>query len=578
MGVEPMFKRVVKPRLFPASVKTVTGTIWGYIDEKGKFVLRPRFEDAGDFQHNGLAIVRKGGAGVITQTGKFVVRPIYSSIFPFTDGRAIAMVDGKGSIVINEKGKVLTEKAYSFISSYQEGRAVYQETRQNSTTLYGYLDINGKVVIPAQYQYAFDFKNGKALVQVKDDLYALLNSTGTKLQTYPYEQMNGLSEGLISFKKTFHDKAGYVDEAGKVVIKPQFGMALPFQGGRAVVNASTDYKNLFGLIDKTGKYIIQPKYNDIIILGGNRVAVGRAVNPEAPFAGSVYAIADAQSGQMLTDFLYDSVNNFQGEYSSVTRGLQSYFITKNGRQAKDLPFIDGIGTLSIEGQLIKAFVDQRLSYYDKNGNLVYAPNKLIPLNKSISVIEEKYRPNKDYLVYFPQLDGMANILAQERVNQVLKKQSQVIPVPKDKQLDYSYTGDFSVKYFKKNLLILELDGYNYPFGAAHGMPTQIMVPVDIVSGKFYELKGLFKQDSSYVKVLSDIIEKQIQEQPENYFPDAFKGIEPDQPFYVSNDSLFIYFTPYEIAPYAAGFPTFEIPFKEIKSIINTKGEFWRSFH
>ncbi|NLP51211.1 WG repeat-containing protein [Bacillus sp. RO1] len=573
-----MFGRIMKPRLFPASIRTVEGTKWGYIDEKGMFVLKPTFEDAGEFQQNGLAIVRKGGAGVITQTGKFVIRPNYSSIFPFTEGRAIAMLNEGGSVVLNEKGKVLTQKAYSFISPYQGGRAVFQDSKDGGRTLYGYLDLNGNVAIPAQYQYAFDMSSGKALVQVKDSLYALLNSTGTLLQRYPYEQMNGLSEGLLSFKKTYQDKAGYVDESGNVIIKPQFGMALPFQGGRAVVNASNDYKNRFGLIDKSGNYIIPPRYNDINQLGGNRAAIGRAINLEEPFVGSTYAIADTVSGQIMTDFQYDSVNNYKGEYSSVTRGLKSFFINKSGRQAKDLPVIDGIGTLSIEGQLVRAFVDQRLSYYDKAGNLVYAQNSVIPVNSNVSIREEKYRPNKDYLVYYPQIQGMKNKEAEKKVNEVLRTQSQIIPIPLDKQLDYNYTGDFSVQFYKKNLLILELNGYNYPFGAAHGMPTQIMVPIDISTGKIYELKDLFKSNSDYIKVLSDLVAEQIQENPDNYFPDSFKGIQPDQPFYVSSDALFLYFTPYEIAPYAAGFPTFEIPFKQINNIIDKKGAFWRSFH
>lgn len=574
-----MFGRIIKPRLFPASVRTVEGTKWGYIDEKGKFVLKPTFEDAGEFQQNGLAIVRKGGAaGIITQTGKFVVRPMYSSILSFTEGRAIAMLNEGGSVVLNEKGKVLTQRPYSFISPYQGGRAVFQDSKNGGSILYGYLDLNGNVAIPAQYQYAFDMSEGKALVQVRDGLYALLDSTGTQLQTYPYEQMSGLSEGLISFKRTYQDKAGYVDVAGSIVIKPQFGMALPFQGGRAVVNASNDYKNRYGLIDKTGKYIIPPRFNDINQLGGNRASIGRAINPEQPFVGSTYAIADTVSGQIMTDYQYDTVNNFKGEYSSVTQGIKSFFINKSGRQAKDLPVIDGIGTLSIEGQLVKAFVDQRLSYYDKNGNLVYAQNSLIPVNRNVSIREEKYRPNKDYLVYFPQLQGMKNKEAEKKVNEVLRTQSQIIPVPPDKQLDYNYTGDFSVQFHKKNLLILELNGYNYPFGAAHGMPTQIMVPIDIDSGKIYTLKDLFKPNSDYVKVLSDLVAKQIQENPDNYFPDAFTSIKPDQPFYVSRDSLFLYFEPYEIAPYAAGFPTFDIPFKQIASIIDKKGAFWRSFH
>jgi hypothetical protein len=40
----------------------------------------------------------------------------------------------------------------------------------------------------------------------------------------------------------------------------------------------------------------------------------------------------------------------------------------------------------------------------------------------------------------------------------------------------------------------------------------------------------------------------------------------------------IYFYPYEIAAYAAGFPEFEIPFEDLTDYIDTEGAFWKSFH
>jgi hypothetical protein len=130
------------------------------------------------------------------------------------------------------------------------------------------------------------------------------------------------------------------------------------------------------------------------------------------------------------------------------------------------------------------------------------------------------------------------------------------------------------------LLVLELNSYNFPFGAAHGMPGKEYVHVNLVNGNTYELKDLFKPGSNYVKVLSEIVGRQIKEDPQySYvFPDTYKGIRPDQPFFVSDHALHLYFNPYDIAPYVAGFPTFTIPFAEIAGIINERGEFWKSFH
>jgi len=93
------------------------------------------------------------------------------------------------------------------------------------------------------------------------------------------------------------------------------------------------------------------------------------------------------------------------------------------------------------------------------------------------------------------------------------------------------------------------------------MPTQVFPHIDLVSGQFYQLEDLFKEGSPYVVVLSKIIERQIKEDPKySYvFPDAYQGIRKNQPFYVGRNALYIYFEPYEIAPYAAGFVTFRIP-------------------
>jgi len=47
---------------------------------------------------------------------------------------------------------------------------------------------------------------------------------------------------------------------------------------------------------------------------------------------------------------------------------------------------------------------------------------------------------------------------------------------------------------------------------------------------------------------------------------------------VSEDALYIFFAPYDIAPFAAGFPTFRIPYSEIEGMINKQGAFWKAFH
>ncbi|MHC0036172.1 WG repeat-containing protein [Pseudoneobacillus sp. C159] len=571
--------RVRGINLFPAVVKGVGGNRWGYINHKGKFVTPLKYEDAGDFQINGLAVVKiRGKYGLINQYGQFIVHPKYDSINPFFEGRA-TVIDDKGFKVINERGRVLTKKAYSFIGNYQNGRALFSGTNEENQYLYGYLTKQGKEVVPLRYQSATNFSNGKAVVKKQDGYYQLINLSGKTLNTYDQAFVGELSEGLMTFQQENGGKFGFMNEQGETIIEPAFTGAQAFRNGRAIVNTDRQYGFQYGLIDRTGKLTIQPIYNDIKMLGENRVALGKAVEETAPFKGSKYAIADID-GNILTDFKFFNVQAYQNGYASATDGIHTFFLDKSGHVAKGLPIVKGNGTLTFEGELIKANIDMRLKYNNLKGLLVWSQNQVIRIDHRFRVVERKFNPNKDYLVYYPEVHGMRFPAAQKKVNQRLAELSAVKEMNPSKPLDSSYTGDFEVPFFRKRLIIFELNGYHYPFGAAHGMPSKIYAHVDLESGAFYALKDLFKQGSPYVKVLSDIIGEQIKTDPQySYvFRDSYKGIAPHQPFYVDDNNLYIYFTPYEIAPYAAGFPTFKIPYNEIDTIINKEGPFWRAFH
>jgi hypothetical protein len=578
------FKSRLEPQvritnLYLAPVKAIDGMKYGYINSRGELEIKPQFDYAYDFQDNGLAVVSINNLnGLIDSKGNYILRPKYDTIPEFSEGRA-TVLDKLGFKIIDEGGRELTSKTYSFVGNYKNGRALFSNTDASGKYLYGYLDRQGKEVVPLKYEAASDFDNGRALVKVKDKQFVLIGINGEVLQSYNYYFVGNLGDGLLAFQKDENGKFGYVDLKGNIVIQPQYTWAMNFSNGRAVVNTTEDYNNKFGLIDRKGSFVIKPEYSQIDFLGEDRVAVGKAIEPEKPYMGSKYAVADI-NGNFLTDFIYNNVEKYNKRLASAADNKNTFFIDKSGKLVKTLPVVSGGGTLLTQGELIKAFVDNRTAYYDMAGKIVWQQNKVIPLSNQYKINELKFKPNMDYLVYYPQIEGMKNRRAQQNTNNKLKVLSQIKNVPANVQLEASYTGDFSVEFFKKNLLVLELDAYDFPFGAAHGMPSRVYPHIDLVSGSFYDLKDLFKPNSNYVKVLSDIIGNQIKTDAQyNYvFPDTYKGIKPDQPFYVDENNLYIYFTPYEIAPYAAGFPTFKISFKDITNIINTQGEFWKAFN
>jgi hypothetical protein len=441
------------------------------------------------------------------------------------------------------------------------------------------LNRRGKEVIPLEYEAASDFHEGKAVVKNKDGSYSLIGLAGKIIKTYPYTFVGDYGEGLLAFQKTEGGKFGYIDEQGEIVVGPQFSEAKMFIEGRAIVNVSEDFKGHYGLIDREGHFMIKPNYQSLLSLGEGRVAIGKAIRAERPYVGSLYAIADID-GHILTGFIYNGLTKFVEGRASAYNEQSTFFIDINGKRIESLPTVLGSGELHFDKTLIKAEIDFRLQYFTNKSDLVWEQNQLIPLNFQYSIIEKKYKPNKDYLVFYPQVKVTHDTETQTKINQDLKVFSAVKVVPPHKQLDSNYTGDFEVTYYQKNLLVIEKTGYDYPFGAAHGMPLKKYAHIDLKSGTFYQLNDLFKDHSQYVKTISHIIADQIQsnEKYSYIFLDRYKGIRKDQPFFITEGTLNVYFNPYEIAPYVAGFPNFSIPFEEINDLINQDGDFWRSFH
>ena len=563
--------------LFPAPIKEVGGTKWGYINAKGKFVLPPAYEEAQDFHDNGLAIMRLlDKAGVIDSKGYFIVKPKYDTIQPFSEGRAIVN-DRQGTKVIDESGKEITERAYSVIMpEYKEGRVAAAIEDEHGQYVYGYLNKRGKEVIPLLYVSTSEFKDGKAIVKTKEGTFQLIDLTGKVLKSFPYAFVGNYGQGLLSFKKTEDGKFGFIDEEGRIVIEPRFTDAEPFIEGRAIVALSEGNEARYGLIDQKGHFVIKPNYNNLINLGENRFAVGKERQQEQPCIKSIYALGDSD-GHILTGFIFNEITTFEEGVASVSDDQHTFFIDKSGRRVKHLPLVNGSGTLQVEKTMIKSEVDMRLQYFSLNGDLIWKQNTMIPLTKQYSILEQKYRPNKDYLVYYPQLRGIPN---EEAVNGALAKLAGVKPVPSHTQLESNYDGDFELPFYQKDLLVIEITGYDYVSCAAHGMPISRYAHINLKTGTMYQLKDLFKKGSPFVKIISAFIGNKIKNDDQYSYitPDDYHGIKEDQPFYINGAGLNIYFKPYEIAAFAAGFPTFTIPFEELSGIINQNGSFWRSFH
>lgn len=579
---------LIGEKLYPALENTAKGRLYGYINFRGNFLIPPTYTNAYDFNSKGLAIVQDGEKfGIINKRGEYVVKPIYDNINDFKENKATFSLNNNMG-VFNDKGNIINSKDYNYISDYNEKRAIVGSEIRDEGYRYGYLYSDGSEAIAPIYLQVGKFNGGVALIKVSDGQYRLINPYEQVINTYNYNYVSQYGEGLMVFGNSPEGPLGYINIGGQVVIPPKFKQAEAFKDGVAIVSESDGFMGPYGVINKDGEYVYQTIFNDIRNLGEDRLALGMGIGEGDIKLRNIYAIGDT-NGKVLTDFIYRDVGEYKDGLAYASNETSTFFIDNSGNKVTDLPSVSGSGELSIKNGLIYANIDNLPYYLNKAGNLVHKPSDIIKLDNKYSVVIQKYKPNINYLIYYPKVQGLDDEDVEAKINNRLRRLSYFIPeneqgnlestpITEDDVLDYDYYGDFSIKYFKDNLLGLEIEGYYYPVRAAHGMPIKKTPIIDLKTGEFYTLSDLFMGGVNWLGELNNIIKDMI-DNDDNYdyvFKDQFKGINPNQGFYVDEDNLYIYFQPYEIGPYSAGFITFKIPFSKIQGMINKDGDFYKA--
>ncbi|WP_139491944.1 WG repeat-containing protein [Brevibacillus dissolubilis] len=563
---------------------------WGYINQAGKTVIQPAYSLAQGFDDKGRAVVYLSSdqpdqqqlVGLIDRSGRYLIQPVYDMIEPFHQD--IFIVNGKK--LLTDQGQTLfqAEGDRGMINKLSSGRALFRDHE-----LYGYLDETGKPVIPAQFKDAQSFYGDQAVVQLQTGKYALINKKGEVVKSLPFSDkeatLHELREGAARYADKQSSLIGFIDDKGSLIIPPRYYEAEAFDHGLSIVKTK-DTDNSVGLINPKGEFIVEPIYTSAYRIADGLWAVGQADPKQTglpPHFSQRYAIVD-KKGTFLTDFIYDQIAPFEGDYTFVQTDITSFFLDRTGKKADQLPTFEGTGTAKLTGDIIEATIDNRLQYLKLDGTLIWKAEYKKELKPGVTIIEGKHRPHKNLLVYYPELHGLEDPVVQNQLNQHFKKKLSTdnFGFGEEGTDATSTESSFSVTLYQKDLLVIETNSYIYPLGAAHGMPGLTYEHINLKNGHIYKLKELFKPDSNYHQKLAELLRQQAETKGEEkgimVTPDEVKSSFTEETgFYLTDKSLCIYFAPYAVGPYAAGFITFEIPYQELTDLIDQKGELWASF-
>lgn len=492
--------------------------------------------------------------GYIDETGVFVISPVYDQASEFSEGYAVVYTSEDNEYsVIDTTGKSIYKSSYA-IGDFHEGMAVFDDFKDGKT-MEGYIDTTGTIVLPAIYDKASIFQNGTAYVYTGKEVQQI-DPTGKVLKSYEIDK----NDIYIS---DFRD--GYIvyNSVGDSIME-----AMTYEGKKLPLPSNVS-KNYTG-------------YGNLMYLGNDIFAVMKKSDTEdySSTFTTPYALFDAK-GKQLSDYIFYDLSKYNDGFASATDDTTTYFIDTAGKISDTLPKFNGRGTLTLMGNVIKAEVDDILIYETTDGKIFYQTSDDVKLNDTLSLKAKKVKPNKYALIYYPVLTGLSDSAVEKKINDNLYKNFVESRGDLKKEDNFSVEDSFTGKVIN-NLLLVNRLGYDYSFGAAHGMPINDYYLYNLKTGDTFGLKDLFRKNSNYVDVLSKIVTKNINADKKNnesmYFDDTFKSISDNQYFYVDENNLYLYFYPYDIAPYAAGFPEFKIPFNSIGSIINIEGDFWKALH
>jgi len=234
---------------------------WGYIDNTGKFVIERQFEEVTEF-HNGFAGVKvfNGKWQLIDKNGNPVTPPKFEQIAECGQAskplEPITVIlcpyrEGPKWGFMTPNGDTKVPPAFDTVQPYSEGMAAVSKLGK-----WTYIDAAGKQICDFKFDKVEPFHDRVAEAYFGSD-FVIIDDNGTMSMSDPLNSNTFFHDGLgLSLKK---GKYGFINKAGKTVVRRRFTYAEDFAEGVAVVGVANARR---GYIDTHGQFAIPPVFDE----------------------------------------------------------------------------------------------------------------------------------------------------------------------------------------------------------------------------------------------------------------------------------------------------------------------------
>lgn len=260
----------------------------------------------------------------------------------FKDGFAIVYKDNI-PYLLNKNNDLYELSEYDYLSS-TFGEYMVIGNYKRKVLEYGYIDNSGNEIIKPQYEQAYPFAEGKAVV-VEDSKYHIINKDNKILYTLPegYASYSSFKNGYLIVEKG--DKYTFLSSDFKLC-DTLFDSVENFSDGYALVITNTDNKLTYNYINQQYQLIFTDQMSSY------------------DFADSFYE-GYARVGRYIGDIYYYSYINPKGEKLTDENGYSDFLIAENFSNNHALCY-NGVyyKTVGRNFRYAPRFINNRGEYYE----------------------------------------------------------------------------------------------------------------------------------------------------------------------------------------------------------------------
>ena len=413
---------------------------WGYSKtNSNKFAIKAKFDAAlpfGKMLDSNRAFVRSGSNyGVIDAKGKWLVKPIYDSIFEQKKiGEAFVLAKkGEDNFILSKKGEIISE---GFKSLEPLNKEVFIFSKNKQLGLMLRRNDKYELILPAEYDNlgAVNFNNNLFFVRKEGKVkFYEFNSKKFSEEYDKYSSIRVRDTGNIRERKTYmvvekNKKKGLLDEKMNLLIAIEYNDINRFRvGNENEVLFEINKERKKGLIDDTGKTILAAEFDAIYHNQSYFVAM----------KNGLFGCYD-YNGKQILSHLYEDIRFWKEQ--------NLFLVTKEKKQ----------GLVSTEEKVVLPllYTDlSRITYQNPTYIVSIKDNK-----KSIWVFEE----NKIEKIHKDEFEDIRFLENNPTLVIIKSKNKENVFAVENKQLKKLYKNDYDkIEKFNKEYYLVRNKGKNH---------------------------------------------------------------------------------------------------------------------